>query len=197
MMSEELEFRIAQYADGTLSAEEIAALETTLSGDAEARAMLESYRKLDAALKRELPLPAMDFDRLHRHLSDAVAERDRSMVTITLFPWKRAAGVAVAAMVLIAVGSILFRSSKPAVVEEVAIVNPPAATSAAPVVSVSGPAIQVAAAPVEEVSIGPSPVAQRQPLTYAASEDLIYRAPRVVIASAYAKPEDTASLWPF
>jgi hypothetical protein len=200
MMSEELEFRIAQYADGTLAAEEVPALEQLLSGDADARAMLESYRELDASLKREMPLPPIDFDRLASHLSDAVVESDRP-VTIKLFTWSRAvrtAGVAVAAMVVIAIGSVIFRQSKPAVIEEVAIVAPRAMVRAEPIVEVSGPTVAAAETPVvEEVAIGPSPAAQRQPLTYAVSEDLIYRTPRVVIASTHIRREDTPSILPF
>ena len=196
MISDELEFQIAQYADGTLAAEDIGALEQLLAGDAEARATLESYRKLDATLKRELPLPAMDFDRLQQKLSDAVAESDRP-VTIKLFTWTRAVGVAVAAMIVIAIGSVVFRSSKPVTVEEVAIVSPKPVEPSGEF-QVTGPVAEASStAPVEEVSIGPSPLAQRQPLNYAASEDLIYHTPRVVIASTYVKRQDTPSLFPF
>ena len=38
MITEQLEFRIAQYADGTLPASEVAALESELATSAEARA---------------------------------------------------------------------------------------------------------------------------------------------------------------
>jgi len=196
MISEELEFQIAQYADGTLAAVEVAALEQLLSGDAEARAMLESYRKLDATLRRELPVPAMDFDRLHQKLSDAVAESDRP-VTIKLFTWTRGIGVAVAAMIVIAIGSVIIRTSKPGPITEVAIVNSKPVESAGSI-EISGPVAEASStAAIEEVSIGPSPLAQRQPLNYAASEDLIYRAPRVVIASTYVQRQDTPSLFPF
>ena len=196
MISEELEFRIAQYADGTLASEEMAALEQMLAGDAEARAMLESYRKLDATLKRELPLPAMDLDRLHQQLSDAVTESDRP-VTIKLFTWTRGVGVAVAAMIVIAIGSVIFRHSKPGPITEVAIVNPKPVEPSGEI-QVTGPLAEASSTPaVEEVSIGPSALAQRQPLNYAASDDLIYRVPRVVIASTYVKRQDTPSLFPF
>jgi anti-sigma factor RsiW len=196
MISEELEFQIAQYADGTLAAEEVAALEQLLADDAEARGMLESYRKIDATLKRELPLPSMDFDLLQEKLSDAVAESDRP-VTIKLFTWTRGIGVAVAAMIVIAIGSVIFRSSKPAPITVVAIVNPKPVESIG-AIEISGPVAEASAtAAVEEVSIGPSALAQRQPLNYAASEDLIYRTPRVVIASTYVKRQDTPSLFPF
>src|SRR5688572_19511956 len=142
MIPEELEFRISQYADGTLPSDDAAALEEILRGDAEAQATLESYRKLDATLKRSMPLPAMNLDRLAEHLSDAVAESDRPM-TIKLFTWTRAAGVAIAAMILIAIGSVIFRTSpQPAPITEVAIVVPPSATTTAPaVVEVSGPMV--------------------------------------------------------
>src|SRR5688572_11519124 len=143
MISEELEFRISQYADGTLAAEEVAALEALLASDEEARTLLASYRKLDATLKREMPLPAVNWDRLGEHLSDAVAESERP-VTIKLFTWGRAARVAVAAMIVIAIGSVIFRQSKPAAFEEVVIVNPTASSTAlaSAVVEVTGPATE-------------------------------------------------------
>ena len=52
MISEELEFQISQYADGSLSAEETAALEAVLASDSEAAALLADYRKLDATIQR-------------------------------------------------------------------------------------------------------------------------------------------------
>src|SRR5437660_8410823 len=95
--------------------------------DIEARALLEDFRKLDGALKREMTLPAVNWDRLAERLSDAVAEEDeraRRVYRIGAW-WGR---VAIAAMVLIAIGSIvLFHFPRPgAKVEEVATNSTPA-----------------------------------------------------------------------
>src|SRR5437016_363877 len=63
MDREQLEFRITQYLDGDLPAAEVAALEQVLAVDADARKVLGQHRALDAALKRELPVPQMKWDR--------------------------------------------------------------------------------------------------------------------------------------
>ena len=76
MEREQLEFQISQYADGTLPAEDVAALEAVLASDAEARALLEDFRKIETSIKRETALPAMDWDRLRKRISNAVAAED-------------------------------------------------------------------------------------------------------------------------
>ena len=73
MIDEQLEFLIAQHADGNLPESARALVELRLKTDAEARAMLEEYRKLDATLKASMPLPAVNWERLADHLSEAVA----------------------------------------------------------------------------------------------------------------------------
>ena len=106
MDREQLEFRISQYVDGTLSPAEVAALEATLASDAEARAVLEDFRKVDETLKKtEIPLPAVNWDRLAEHISAAVAGEDRATTSIPIRAWwvRR---VAIAAAVLIAVGTV-------------------------------------------------------------------------------------------
>jgi anti-sigma factor RsiW len=77
MHRDDLEFQIAQYADGTLPADQREALEAVLAADAGARAMLEAYRKLDAALAEDRaarPL-AVRWDRLAEQISSKIAER--------------------------------------------------------------------------------------------------------------------------
>jgi hypothetical protein len=125
-----------------------------------------------------------------------VAERDGAGITIRLFTWGRAA---VAAIIVLAIGGVVWmQSTRPAVVEELAIVPPPAIAAPTGVIEVSGPALAAATqAPVEEIAIGPSPLAQQQAVNYAAAEDLIYRVPRVVIASGAVKRQDNGGLLPF
>src|SRR5439155_7362633 len=115
MDREQLEFRISQYVDGALPAAEAAALVETLASDAEARALLEDFRKLHSAMAREAALPAVKWDRLAAHLSDAVAAEDRATRSIPMpMPIAAAAPsrtwwrhVAVAAAVLIAIGTVV------------------------------------------------------------------------------------------
>ena len=52
MIREELEFRIAQYADGTLPASQRAALEAELAADGAARELLAQYRQLHQSAMR-------------------------------------------------------------------------------------------------------------------------------------------------
>src|SRR3954464_15255575 len=80
MMNEELEFRIAQYADGTLPARERAALEAELQENADARAMLAEYRALDAALKGNEDVPRVQWDRLASRIDAVVSEQAKVSV---------------------------------------------------------------------------------------------------------------------
>ena len=93
MVDESLEFAISQYLDGTLPPEEVAALEKRLAEDAQARALFEEHRKLDAALKAP-PLPAVNWDRLQAHISAAIDEQEQSQ-RMRITTWFAAAGRAV------------------------------------------------------------------------------------------------------
>lgn len=79
MTSDELEFAIAQYTDGTLPAGERAALEARLAADADARALLDEYRAVDATLKGPA-VPEFQWDRLAEQISGAVAAADQVAV---------------------------------------------------------------------------------------------------------------------
>jgi anti-sigma factor RsiW len=86
MTREELEFQIAQYADGTLPAEGRDALEAVLAADASARALLEQYRKLDAVLKAERSrrsMPGVDWERLAARTAAAVASHAGRAADVT------------------------------------------------------------------------------------------------------------------
>ena len=74
MTRDELEFSISQYLDGTLPPEERAALERRLESDPEARATLDEFRALDAALK-DAPLPAFDWTKVSTSISAAVEQQ--------------------------------------------------------------------------------------------------------------------------
>jgi anti-sigma-K factor RskA len=72
MTSEELEFNICQYLDGTLVEEQRIALEALLERDAGARELLAEHRRLDEAMKASSAMPRMRWDKLADHLSKAV-----------------------------------------------------------------------------------------------------------------------------
>jgi anti-sigma factor RsiW len=190
MNREQLEFQISQYADGTLSPAEVAALEATLVQDVEARALLEDFRKLDATLKKtEIPLPAINWDRLADHISAAVADEDRATTSFPIRTWwvRR---IAIAALVLIAIGTVILWPRR---IDNRMATNPPVNTAAAvAIVQISGPEVPTGAA-VVEISMDPSS-AQPQAANYRIAEDIIYRAPRVVIASGQPDRQDTQRL---
>jgi anti-sigma factor RsiW len=201
MIDEQLEFQIAQYADGTLPATERAALEQLLATDADARAMLDEYRRVDAALKREMPIPVMNWDRLAAHLSDAVADEDRATTTIA-WPLRNWGKIAAAAAVLLLIGTIALLSLRPAAPVTNVVVNThsstqqtgsPPATNVTVVVVVTGPAAQTATGdPVVEINIGPSAWARQT--NYGVADPVVYREPRVTIASGHIDRQDTGRL---
>jgi anti-sigma factor RsiW len=77
MNDEQLEFAISQYLDGSLPADEAAALEARLNEDAVARELLAAYRRLDALLKATpTAMPAIEWERLAGHIGATVQEAD-------------------------------------------------------------------------------------------------------------------------
>ena len=195
MIDERLEFQIAQYADGTLPPAEVAALEQTLANDAQARALLDEYRRLDATLKREMPVPAMNWDRLATHLCAAVAEEDRATTTIA-WPLRNWGKLAAAAAIILLIGTIAILHLRPATPVTNVVINNNATAGGAPatvVVVVSGPAAQTAtAAPIVEINVGPS--AWAKATNYGVTDQVVYREPRVTIASGQIDRQDTGRL---
>ena len=201
MIDEQHEFQIAQYADGTLPTADRAALEQMLATDAAARALLDEYRRLDATLKRELPMPAMNWDRLAAHLCDAVAEEDRATTTIA-WPLRNWGKIAAAAAIVLLIGTIALLTLRPAtpggggnVVVNVTPPSPqpPATNNVTVVVVVTGPAAETtAAAPVVEINVGPSAWAKQT--NFGVADSVVYREPRVTIASGRIERQDTGRL---
>ena len=197
MTREQLEFQISQHADGTLPADEVAALEAVLAADAEARALLEEYRSLDSSLKRELPLPEVKWDRLAAHISSKVAkaadEEERAAAPIPLFARLRPLlSIAASLLVGFGVATLVYRNgpsggngehhNAPAT---------PAVTVAVNSIQISGPSRDRGAQPtVVAIDVDASPVAKR----VAAANAVVYRPPRVVIASSQTPGQDTQRL---
>lgn len=81
MTSDDLEFLVSQFADGTLPPERLAEVEAILESDADARAMLADYRAVDAALRATPQLPAINWEGLRRHLSaNAVSDAGEAAI---------------------------------------------------------------------------------------------------------------------
>ena len=197
MISEQLEFQISQYADGTLPAEEVAALEAVLAGDAEARALVAEYRSLDATLKRELPLPNVRWDRLAEHLSKVVAGEaeadDATPAPISLFARLRPL-LSIAASLLIGFGlaTLVYRGGNGGTKPELHPTPAPDNTVAiANSIQIAGPTAETTTQPtVVAIDVDAAPVAKQ----VAAAEAVVYRPPRVVIASGQTRLQDTQRL---
>ena len=83
MTPDELEFLIAQYADGTLEAERALEVEVLLGQDSALVASVESYRKVDqvlAGLANQQPTPEIAWDRLQAKISSRVSDLSAGVV---------------------------------------------------------------------------------------------------------------------
>ncbi len=204
MLDGQLEFLISQYADGSLPESERALVELRLLSNAEARAMLDEYRNLDVSLKLAMALPAVNWDRLADHLSDAVAEHQQTRATSVLGRIGNFGRLAVAACVVLAVGGVaLWTQMKSVDIDNTRIATndpappPTVAVEARPapaaLVVVRGPAPQATdAAPVVVVSVGPS---SNLAANWRISEGVVTGPSRAIwIASSYDGAQDTQRL---
>lgn len=83
MTPDELEFLIAQYADGTLEAERAREVEGLLRQDSALVAMVESYREVDrvlAGVANQQPTPEVAWDRLQAKISGRVSDWSAGVV---------------------------------------------------------------------------------------------------------------------
>lgn len=179
MTRDELEYAISQYLDGNLPALEVAALEERLAGDAEARAMLEEYRRLNTVLKASLPVPAVEWDHFAARVQASLADEETPVrhYSIRSIGWIGRA--AIAASLLFAVSLTLF------------LINTPAAPQGS--VVVSGPSAEQSAGPVvAEISIGPSPAVARD---WRAGQEVVSRPAIVLIDRVSTSGQDTDSSW--
>lgn len=177
MTHDELEYAISQYLDGVLPPLERAALEERLAGDAQARAMLEEYRKLDGVLQSSLPVPQVDWATFSAQTSKALDEAEapiRHYKLHTAWPMR----IAIAAMVMLAFGVGIF------------LMNQPQTQKSQPigVAVISGPSIAESAGPVvAEIKVGPPPtMAFVQPF----EDDIIVRPAIVLIDPASTSGQD-------
>jgi hypothetical protein len=144
-----------------------------------------------------MPVPAMDWDRLAAHLSGAVAAEDRATTTIA-WPLRHGGKLAAAAAVIVVIATAALWLLRPATPRENSFVDiiPPASptpNTAVAIVEISGPAAQVAAQPaVAQIEIGPSQWARET--NFAVADQVVYRPPRVMIASGQIDRQDTGRL---
>ena len=185
---DQLEYAISQYIDGTLPPLESAALEERFAVDAEARAILEEYRALDRALKTSLPLPAVAWDRLAAHLSEAMGREDAPVKHYSLRTIKRVAAVALAACVAIVTGVVIVSNRSD--------VAPGAGPRGELVTIVVGPQAEKApeqSTAVAQVSVGPAPTLSD---SWRYAETVVSR-PTVVMIDRAAAPAQDTDLSPF
>jgi anti-sigma factor RsiW len=195
-LPEELEFQIAQYADGTLPADRRAEVEARLASDPAARIVLAEYAQLGSALKQSLPLADVRWDRLADHLSAAVDREDaaadeRQRSRLRLFAPRALPGwIAIAASVVIALGvglRLVRTTPKPRVGGDNGFA---VASKPAPSGEVIGPTVEVAeGAPVVEIEIGgpaPGSAAAVAADSDYGGNDVVSRPTRSVVASGTA-----------
>ena len=75
MNKQQLEYRISQYLDGTLPAQDVADLLRRIGEDAEARELLEMHRRMHEAIKAgaaATQLPSLDWNKVARKLSASI-----------------------------------------------------------------------------------------------------------------------------
>src|SRR5687768_3160668 len=144
MTQEQLEFAISQYLDGALMPLEKAALEERLASDAEARALLEEYRNLDAAMKAPVAeLDGVRWDTVAQRILSAVAKEEIPSRSYVLPRILKVGSIAVAACIAIAT-TVWLASPGPTPPGGFAIVPPPPAPT--PITIVDGPRIETASA---------------------------------------------------
>lgn len=175
MTTEKREFLASQYADGTLDADRVEAVEAMLRDDATMRAALEDHRRVTAALRDRTPLPAIRWDQLadavSQNIESAEEERVRGRFRMPAFA-RWAAGAATVAACAV-VGFLALRqtsfkeSANPGLVaaaRSIVVTGPLAEASidGKPVISVSiAPPTTVAGLPPmawDELQIAPSQV---------------------------------------
>jgi anti-sigma factor RsiW len=196
MTRDELEFSISQYLDGGLAEEDQAALEALLATDAEARALLADYRRVDLALKSR-PLPAVDWDALAGHICAAVADRaEEPAVSYRIGGFRTMAALALAACVVVGIG-LGIRLLQPSQSNPTggALALKPAKPPVEIVVVDSRPAAPApSTAPVAAIAVGPSSQLQDRPGFAGYHDDVISRSAEVLVARGGGAGHDVSFL---
>jgi hypothetical protein len=204
MISEDFEFVVSQFADGTLAGAELESARVRIEGDADATALLAEYRRVDAMVSASSVMPAIDFDRLHAHLCSAIdADRPAVAGRIGFGSWRAWSAVAAGILVAVGVGSMVHRSgitpSGGVKTSPIAVVpqtqkppgqNGPGESQPVGIQSgqmlVVGPTVESPAGPGSvEISIGPSPaLAARDAGWQYADSDVISKPSSAIVIAA-------------
>lgn len=191
MNLDELEFSITQYLDGTLPPLERAALENRLSNDPKAREILAEQQKLNALLATAAPLPSIQWDRLHQHISRSVDQADPPAAQHYRIGTRRIFfGIAAAACVLIA-AAISFVLLRP---DHITPQHPTAAAdgpSFASVAVLTGE--QPQGVPITQIKVGPAPTLTAGTV-WRYSDAVVSRPAQVFIAKGQVISQDASSL---
>lgn len=189
MLTEDVEFQISQYVDGTLSRTQRAQVDSLLATDPHARQLLAEFTRLNAHLGqlRTTSAAGAKWDQIARHISTHVDQAEAvdeqvdepavaGRIGFANFKWRIAATLLIAATALI----VVRQSNRP---------HGTALPAAAPegMLSVTGPQAEVAAGPeASEISVGPSPaLARRSDSRY--GEGVISQGPSRVVIQANAQ----------
>jgi anti-sigma factor RsiW len=185
MASEQLQFQISQYADGTLPEDHRIELERLLADDTDAQALLADDRSLTDLL-RSAPLPAVRWDRLAESISAAIDQQQEQRVAQATW-WVRhrlPSGLALAASVLLAIGiAIHFLSPDRSPVAGHGQVKNLGSQSVA-MLNVQGPQEDAPAGPeITQISIGAGGSYAKDSALAPYADEIDNRPSRVVIAS--------------
>ena len=104
MTRDEIEFLISQYLDGTANELDRSRIEEVLATDADARAILSDYQRLNVIVKSALPMPEIAWDEFSASISAETAKLDIPLKTfrIGFGTWSKVATIA--AMLAVVVG---------------------------------------------------------------------------------------------
>ncbi len=192
MTPEALEFAISQYLDGTLPADEEAALVERLATDPMAREIYAEYEKLNAVVKTAMPLPAIDWSSFSQQVSSAVEREEAPLKTFKLPMAWLGSLVAMAACIAIGFGVFFNRGKQSAPGHsEVSVLTPTHTGS----ITVKGPAFEHTAQPaLAQVTISAPPSLAQGGRDWRYAQEIVTRPSRVIIASSAESAQDNASL---
>ena len=190
MITEDFEFLVSQYADGTLADEQREAVRARIEADPVATALLAEFRRIDQMVGDSSPIPMIDYSRLQSNISAAI-DNNRPAVAGRIGQafqsWKMWTSVAAGLLIAVGIGGMMTHRSptvavNPTIVPTNAKSNPSPTQTPGEMV-VAGPAVEAPAGPaVEQIKIGPSPaLAARGPAGQYA-DDLMTRPSSVKIA---------------
>jgi anti-sigma factor RsiW len=190
MISEQIEFQISQYVDGTLSLDEQAAVDQLLAVDGRARKILADYRKLNAHLAKLNVGPSVHWDRLSEHLSAGVDRATAPVIAGRIGQWSSfSSKMRIAAAILFAASAWMIVRHHGHSVQPVTPQTPVSR------MDVSGPQPEVANGPtIEDVQVKPSQLASGSNATRYGEGVIDHGPSKVVISGITPSPRKDSPL---